>query len=223
MFAYFDFVHLEVWPHLGLCQLFVLSTLDSAHFWFCLLGSLSTWVFFYLESVHLGVWPHDILPQRIVSIIRSLNSEFCSLLVLSTFGAGHLGVCLLGFCTLGNLCTCYSVNWGLCQELVVFTLDSAPSWFCLLLIMSIQDFFNLNHVYLALCPLGSLSTWTLSTSQSGHMTFCPCRIVSTIGSVNSCLCSLLDPSTWESLHLGLYLLWFCSLGSRSTWHSAHVG
>ena len=45
----------------GLCPLLVLSTLDCAHFWFCLLGSQSTWVVVYLESVHLGVWPHDIL------------------------------------------------------------------------------------------------------------------------------------------------------------------
>ena len=46
----------------GLCPLLVLSTLDCAHFWFCLLGSQSTCVVVYLESVHLGVWPHDILP-----------------------------------------------------------------------------------------------------------------------------------------------------------------
>ena len=45
----------------GLCPLLVPSTLDGAHFWYCLLGSQSTWVVVYLESVHLGVWPHDIL------------------------------------------------------------------------------------------------------------------------------------------------------------------
>ena len=45
--------------HMGFCPLRILSTLDSALVCFCLLGSLSTWVFLYLDSVHLGVWPHD--------------------------------------------------------------------------------------------------------------------------------------------------------------------
>ena len=40
----------------------VLSTLDFAQVWFCLLGILSNWVFVYLDSVHFGVWQHDILP-----------------------------------------------------------------------------------------------------------------------------------------------------------------
>ena len=75
---------------------------------------------------------------------------------------------------------------------------SAPFWFCLLVIMSKQDFFNWDPVYFALCPLGSLSTWTLSTSESGHMTFSPPRVVSTIGSVISGFCSRLVLSTWDS-------------------------
>ena len=67
VFIFLDFVHFGVWPHdilskSRLCPLLVLSTLDCAHFWLCLLGSQSTWVVAYLESVHLGVWLHDILP-----------------------------------------------------------------------------------------------------------------------------------------------------------------
>ena len=82
--------------------------------------------------------------------------------------------------------------------MVASILDSAPSWFCLLVIMSKQDFFNWDPVHFALCPLGSLSTWTLSSSESGHMTLSPPRVVSTIGSVNSGICSRLVLSTWDS-------------------------
>ena len=64
--------------------------------------------------------------------------------------------------------------------------------------MSKQDFFNWDPVHFALCPLGSLSTWTLSSSESGHMTLSPPRVVSTIGSVNSGICSRLVLSTWDS-------------------------
>ena len=151
-----------------------------------------------LPTLILSTWESGLMtfcPRRIVSIIDSFNSGFCSLFFLSSLESGHLCVCLLGFCTLGNLCTWYSVNWCLCQVLVVSTLDSAPSWFCLLVIMSKQDFFNWDPVYFALCPLGSLSTWTLSTSESGHMTFCPSRIISNIDSVNSGFCQSVVLST----------------------------
>ena len=48
------------------------------------------------------------------------------------------------------------------------------------------------------------------------MTFCPCKVVSTIGSVISGFCSRLVLSTEESVNLGIYLLGFCSLGSLAT-------
>ena len=48
--------------HVGLFPLLVLSTLECSHFWFCLHGSPSIWVYVYFQSVHMGVWPHDILP-----------------------------------------------------------------------------------------------------------------------------------------------------------------
>ena len=38
--------------HVGLFPSLVLSNLDSAHFCFYLLGSLSSWVFIYLDAVH---------------------------------------------------------------------------------------------------------------------------------------------------------------------------
>ena len=215
---------LSTWDyfHTGLFLIGILSTLHSVHFvlnrfWNCLLGSLatcrivstigsvnsgfcsllvlSTWKFFYL-----GVSLLENRPLRSLATWHSAHVGFCPLLVLATLDpahfwlssleSGHLGVCLLGLCSLGNPCTCYSVNWGLCQGLVVFTLDS-PSSFCLLVIMSKQDVFNWDPVYFALCPLGSLSTWTWSTSESGHMTFSPRRVVSTICYVNSGFCSRL--------------------------------
>ena len=55
------------------------------------------------------------------------------------------------------------------------------------------------------------------------MTFSSCRIVSTIGSVNSGFYSHLALSTWDSVKLGVCLLGFCPLGSLAKLHSAHVG
>ena len=107
--------------------------------------------------------------------------------------------------------------------MVVSTLDSALSWFYLLGNMSIQDSSNWDPVYFPLCPVGSLSTLTLSILESGYMRFCPCRSVPTIDSVNSGFCSRLVLSTWESVHLGIYLLRFSPLGNLATWHVAHVG
>ena len=49
------------------------------------------------------------------------------------------------------------------------------------------------------------------------MTFCPCRIVSTIGSVNSGLCSRLVLSSSKSVQLGVCLLEF-----YLTWESGYM-
>ena len=78
-------------------------------------------------------------------------------------------------------------------------------------------------VFLEICPTGCLSSLILSTLGSGHIKFSPNKIVSTIGSVNSGLCSLEVLSTWDSLQLGVCLLGFCLLASLATWHFAHVG
>ena len=145
-FIYFDSVHSKVCPHDELW------TKDWVHSWFCL-----NWILLTFRSVYLAVCPGGCLPtlilsawesglvtfcpRRIVFTIGSVNSGFYSIFVPSSWEYFQLDVCLLQYCPLGNMCTCYSVNWGLFQGLVVFTLDSAPSWFCLLGIMSIQDFF----------------------------------------------------------------------------------
>ena len=55
------------------------------------------------------------------------------------------------------------------------------------------------------------------------MTFSPRRIVSTLGSVQTGFRSLFVPSIWESVLLGVCLLWVCPLGSLASWHSAFVG
>ena len=54
------------------------------------------------------------------------------------------------------------------------------------------------------------------------MTFCPCRIVSIFGSVNSRSCSCLAFSNWDSIYLGVCFFGVCPLESLATWHSDHV-
>ena len=93
-------------------------------------------------------------------------------------------------------------------------------------------------VFLEVCLTGCLSTWILSTLESGHMPFCPRSIVSTIGSIKSVFYPRLVLSAWDyvhkglflfeiistlhSVHLGVCLLVFCPLGSLATWHSPNV-
>ena len=48
--------------NVGFCPSWILSTLDSAHVLFYLIGIMSTLKFVYLEAMCLQVWPHDILP-----------------------------------------------------------------------------------------------------------------------------------------------------------------
>ena len=78
-------------------------------------------------------------------------------------------------------------------------------------------------VFLGVSPTWRVSTCILSTRKSGYMTFCPCMIVSTIGSANCKFCSRLAYSTWDSIYLGVCLLEKCPLDSLATWHSSHVG
>ena len=88
-------------------------------------------------------------------------------------------------------------------------------WFCELCnsLMIVSVFFR---VSLTRC----LSTWILFTLELSHMTFCPRRIVSTIGSVHSGFCSRLILSSWKSVQLGVFLLGFFS--SWESLDSAHV-
>ena len=55
------------------------------------------------------------------------------------------------------------------------------------------------------------------------MTFCPHRIVSTLGFGNSGFFSRVLLTSWESVHLGVCLLGICPLESLSTRNSSHVG
>ena len=79
----------------------VLSTLDSAHIWFCLLGIMFmkeyfylrsftlgimfTWVFDYLDSVHLGVCPYDSQSKKFCARDKVFQISSGSPLVLSLF------------------------------------------------------------------------------------------------------------------------------------------
>ena len=87
-------------------------------------------------------------PRRIVSTIGSVNSRFCSRLVLSTFESGHQGVCALRIYPIGSLVTSNSSHIGFRPLRVLSTLDSALVCFCL---------------------LGSLSTWVLIYFDSVHL------------------------------------------------------
>ena len=142
----------------GFCSRLALSSWESVQLEGCLLEFCLSW-----ESGHMTVWP-----RRIVSTIGYVNFGFCSCLGLSSWEFVHLDVCLFGFCPHGNLCTWYSVNSGLCQRLVVSTLDSAPSWFCLLVIMFMKEYF-----YLRPCTLGILFTFVFDSLDSVHLGVCP--------------------------------------------------
>ena len=165
---------------------------------------MSTW-----ESVHLGVCSYldsaYCLATRhsahvgLLSTIGSVNSAFCSCLVLSSWKSVQLGVCLLWFCPLWSLATWHYAKVGLCP-----LLGSVNSGFCSRLALSTWESVQLEGCLLEFCLF-----W-----ESDHMTFSPSRILShywfyqlwivlTFGS----LC------TWESVQLGCL----------STWNSVHLG
>ena len=86
--------------------------------------------------------------RRIVSTVGSVNSGFCSRVVLSTLESVHLGVRLLKISQLGSLSTRHSANVGLCPLLVLSTLDCANCWFRLLGSLSIWVFVYFDSVQL---------------------------------------------------------------------------
>ena len=253
------------------CRRWYVSTNGSVNSWFCSRLVLSS-----SKSVQLGVcllefylsWEPSYMtfcPPRIVSNISSMNSGFYLRLILSTLDyvnkgfflfeimstwhSVHLGVCLLGFCLLGRPATRHSAHVGLCPLLIPSTLGSAHLWFFLLgsqstlivvflkivylgvlihdilpkwdcvhyWICQLRILLTFGSVYLGFSPTGSLPTWILSTSESGHMTFCPRRIASSIGSDNSAFCSWLVLSSWKFVQLGVCLLEFCP-----SWESGHM-
>ena len=147
---------LATWHSLqaGLCPLLVLSNLDCAHFWFCLLGCQSTWVVVYMESVHSGVWLHDSESTKFSAHDKVFQISLGSPLALSFCESVQLGVCLPGFCPLWSQTTWHSLQIGLCPLSVLSTLDFAHVWFCLLRRLCNWVFVYLNSIY-----LGSLATW----------------------------------------------------------------
>ena len=113
-----------------------------------------------------------------------------------------------------------SVHLQTCAHDILSIQDCVNDWLYPLLILHplgsvylglcpYRTFPNWDPVHFALGPLGSLSTWHLSIWGSGHMTICPSRIVSTIGSVNSSFCSRLVLFSWKSVQLGVCLFQFC--------------
>ena len=98
--------------HVGLLPLLVLSTLLSAHVWFCLLGSLSNWVLVYLNSVHLGS----------LATWHSAQVELFPLLVLSTLDSAHVWLILLGILSTWVLVYLESVLLRVWQHDILLTL-----------------------------------------------------------------------------------------------------
>ena len=139
---------------------------------------------------------------RIVSTAFSVQSWFCSLLLLFTWESVHLVGCLLGICPYATIPTWHCFLYWFSQLWIVLTCGS---------------------VYLGVHPSGTLSTLIQSSQKTNYMTNFYLRIVSTAGSVQSGFCSLMLLSTWESLHLGVCLLEICTLRSLAKWHSPHVG
>ena len=133
-------------------------------------------------------------------------------------GSAHVWLCLLGSQSIWVVVYFESVNLGVWLHDILPMQDCFLYWFCQLWIVLTFD-----SVYLGVSPRGWLSTWNQFIWKSGHMTFCPCRIVSTIGSVNSGFCSLLVLSTFGSGHLGVCLLGFCTLGNLCTCYFVNWG
>ena len=211
-FIYFDSVHSQESPHDELLPK------ECPHRWFSLI-----WILLTFASVYLGVGPPGCLstwkvytlvsgqmtfcPRRIVSTIGSVNSGFCSRLDLSSWESVQVDVYLLGFCQLEN-----------CAHDILPIEDCVKDWFCQLWIV-----LTFGSVYLVVSPRGWLSTWNHFTWESGHMTFCPRRIVSTIDSVNYGFCPRVVLSACESVQLGVCLPGFCPRWSLVTWHSLQMG
>ena len=159
-------------------------------------------MFDYLNSIYLGS-----LATR-----HSAQVGFCILLIQSTLGSAHLWFFLLGSQSIWVVVFLEIVYLG------VLLHDILPKWDCVnYLFCQLCILLMFGSVYLGFCPTGCLPTWILSTSESGIMTFCPRRIVSTIGSVNSAFRSCLVLSSWKFIQLGVFLLEFCP-----SWESGHM-
>ena len=147
--------------HSGFCSLLALSTWDYVHTGhFCNwdhvhFSTLSTRFFDDLDSVHLEVCPHDILPQRIVSTIVSVNSW-----ILPTLGSVFLEVGPTGCLTTMKPSTWESGYITFFPRKTLFSIGSVNSGLHSLLVQSTWEFV---HLRLNL-------TLILSTRNSVHLT-----------------------------------------------------
>ena len=131
-----------------------MSNVDSAHFWLCLVGSLSNWVFFYLDSFHLGN----------LATSHSAHIGLCPLLVLSTLDSAHVWLLLFGLMSTWVFVYVEAVHLEVWPHDKSLTKDCVHSWLSLIWIL-----LTFGSVYLAVCPPGTLSTLILSTGNSVYM------------------------------------------------------
>ena len=195
--------------YLGVCRpgtlsTLIPSTLDSAHVWFRLTGSQSTWVFAFLilstrKSVHMTNFK-----LRIVSTASSFQSRLCSLFLfrlfesLSTWESGNMTFCHI-------VSTIGSVKYGLYSLLVlstwesvhlVFTASSVQSGLCSLLVLSTRESVHVGVCLLGICPLGSLATY-----YSAHIALYQLSVRSIVDSADVQSCLLGSQSNRVSVYL----------------------
>ena len=136
--------------HMTFCPCRVVSISDSLNSRFCSRLAYSTWDSIYLGVCLLGVCPLESLAtwhSAHVHTQKVFQISSGSPLVLSLFESVQLGVYLPGFCTLWSLTTWHSFQVGLCPLLVMWILDSAHVWLCLLGILSNWVFAYLDSVH----------------------------------------------------------------------------
>ena len=189
----------------------IVSTAGSVQTGFYSLLDRSTW-----ETVQLGVCLLWFCPLGSLTSWHSAHVGLCPLLFLSTLDCAHFLFRLLGSRPTWDFIFFDSVHSKVCPHDELLTKDFVHCWFSPNWIL-----LTFCSVYLGVCPGGCLPTLILSAWETGLMTFCPRRIVSTIGSVNSGFCSLLVLSSWKSLQLDVCLLGFCPLGNICTWYSVN--
>ena len=151
-----------------------LSKKASAYFGFCRPWSLFTWILSIWKCVHL---------------------KYCQLWIVRRLVLSNLDCALFCFCLLRSLFTWDFVFFDSVHSRVrpndnLLTKDYVQSWFGPIWIVLTFGF-----SCLGVSPPGCSPTWILSFWESGQMTFCPRRIVSTIGSANSRFCSRFALST----------------------------
>ena len=168
-------------------------------------------------------------PRWCVSTHGSVNSGFCSRLVLSTWDSVHLGVCLLGFCPLGSLAT-----WHYAPSRIVSTIDSVNSGFCQRMDLSTWESVHPGGCLLGISSFGNLATW-----HSAHVGLCLLLVQSTLDCAHFWFCLPRSPSTWDFIYSDSVLSedcphdellpkdcahsWFCPIWILLTFASVYLG